>query len=45
MDQLRNRCRFLAGDRHLELFKSTTMYGGKIGREQRGYSSAEELPA
>ncbi len=45
MDQLRNRCRFLAGDGHLELFKTTTMYDGKIGREQHGYPSAEELPA
>lgn len=45
MDQLRNRCRAAAGDGHLELFKTTTMYDGKIGREQHGYPSAEELPA
>lgn len=45
MDELRNRCRPLAGDGHLELFKTTTMYDGKIGREQHGYPSTEELPA
>ncbi len=45
MDQLRNRCRGMAGDGHLELFKTTTMYDGKIGREQHGYPPAEELPA
>ena len=45
MDQLRNRCRAMAGDGHLELFKTTTMYDGKIGREQHGYPSVEELPA
>jgi aryl-alcohol dehydrogenase-like predicted oxidoreductase len=45
MSQLRNRCRADAGDGHMELFKTTTMYDGKIGREQHGYPSAEELPA
>ena len=45
MDQLRDRCRSLAADGHLELFKTTTMYDGKIGREQHGYPTAEELPA
>jgi uncharacterized protein len=45
MNQLRSRCRQGAGDGHLELFKTTTMYDGKIGREQHGYPSAEELPA
>lgn len=45
MSVLRNRCRSLAGDGHLELFKTTTMYEGKIGREQHGFPSAEELPA
>ncbi len=45
MNALRNRSRALAGDGHLELFKTTTMYDGKIGREQHGFPSAEELPA
>ena len=45
MDELRNHCRGLAGDGHLELFKTTTMYDGKVGREQHGYPSTEELPA
>jgi uncharacterized protein len=45
MAELRNRCRNDAGDGHMELFKTTTMYDGKIGREQHGYPSAEELPA
>jgi aryl-alcohol dehydrogenase-like predicted oxidoreductase len=45
MDALRNRCREDAGDGRMELFKTTTMYEGKIGREQHGYPSAEELAA
>ncbi len=45
MQALRNRCREFAGDGRLELFKTTTMYDGKIGREQHGYPLAEELPA
>jgi hypothetical protein len=45
MNTLRSRCREDAGDGHMELFKTTTMYDGKIGREQHGYPSAEELPA
>lgn len=45
MSQLRNRCSNEAGDGHMELFKTTTMYDGKIGREQHGYPSVEELPA
>jgi uncharacterized protein len=43
--QLRDRCRPDASDGHLELFKTTTKYDGKIGREQHGYPTAEELPA
>lgn len=42
---LRNRCRSDASDGHLELFKTTTKYDGKIGREQHGYPTVEELPA
>jgi aryl-alcohol dehydrogenase-like predicted oxidoreductase len=45
MAGLRNRSRDDAGDGHMELFKTTTMYDGKIGREQHGYPSAEEMPA
>lgn len=45
MNELRNRCRAEAGDGHMELFKTTTMYDGKIGREQHGYPSPEEMPA
>jgi aryl-alcohol dehydrogenase-like predicted oxidoreductase len=43
--QLRDRCRPEASDGHLELFKTTTKYDGKIGREQHGYPTVEELPA
>ena len=43
--QLRNRCRNDASDGHLELFKTTTKYDGKIGREQHGFPTVEELPA
>jgi uncharacterized protein len=45
MAELRNRCRPGASDGHLELFKTTTKYDGKIGREQHGYPTVEELPA
>ena len=45
MNELRNRCKPWAADGHLELFKTTTMYDGKIGREQHGYPTVEELPA
>ncbi len=45
MAELRNRCHEDAADGRLELFKTTTKYDGKIGREQHGYPTAEELPA
>lgn len=45
MAQLRDRCRFLAADGRLELFKTTTKYDGDLGREQHGYPSVQELPA
>ncbi len=45
MDELRNRCKPWAADGHLELFKTTTMYDGKVGREQHGYPAVDELPA
>ncbi len=45
MAELRNRCRPEAADGHLELFKTTVKYDGKIGREQHGFPTIEELPA
>jgi predicted aldo/keto reductase-like oxidoreductase len=39
------RCADYAADGRLELFKSTTMYDGKVGREQHGYPAVEKLPA
>ena len=44
MATLRERCRPLAGDGHLERFKTTKLYDGDPGREQHGYPSAKELP-
>ena len=44
MQALRDRCRSSSGDGHLELFKTTKKYDGKIGREQHGYPPAEQLP-
>src|SRR5271165_2091358 len=44
MQHLRGRCRPPAADGHNELFKTTVKYDGKIGREQHGFPSAEELP-
>lgn len=45
MAALRKRCRPEAANGHLELFKTTTKYDGKIGREQHGYPDEKELPA
>ena len=45
MAALRKRCREWASDGHLELFKTSTMYDGKVGREQHGYPDVSELPA
>ena len=42
---VRNRCRNDASDGHLELFKTTVKYDGKIGREQHGFPTIEELTA
>lgn len=39
------RCNDYAADGHLELFKTSTMYDGKVGREQHGYPTVEKLPA
>ncbi|HMF75886.1 MAG TPA: aldo/keto reductase [Bryobacteraceae bacterium] len=42
---LATRCTEYAADGRLELFKTTTQYDGKVGREQHGYPAAEKLPA
>jgi uncharacterized protein len=44
MQALRNQCRALAADGRLELFKMTTKYDGKVGREQHHFPTAQELP-
>jgi uncharacterized protein len=44
MQALRERCRAHSGDGHLELFKTTKKYDGKVGREQHGYPPPEQLP-
>jgi hypothetical protein len=44
MEALRRRCAAFAADGHLELYKTTKHYDGKVGREQHGYSPPEELP-
>jgi len=44
MQALRDQCRFLASDGRLELFKMTTLYDGKVGREQHHFPTSQELP-
>jgi uncharacterized protein len=44
MKALRERCRPYSSDGRLELFKTTKKYDGKVGREQHGFPSTEELP-
>ncbi len=44
MQSLREQCRFLASDGRLELFKMTTKYDGKVGREQHHFPTTQELP-
>ncbi len=44
MQALRDRCGPCSGDGHLELFKTTKKYDGRVGREQHGYPPAEQLP-
>jgi aryl-alcohol dehydrogenase-like predicted oxidoreductase len=44
MQTLRERCRPSSGDGHLELFKTTKKYDGRVGREQHGYPPPEQLP-
>jgi len=45
MQTLRERARPLAADGRYELFKTSTKYDGKEGREQHHYPTAEKLPA
>ncbi|HZU26383.1 MAG TPA: aldo/keto reductase [Bryobacteraceae bacterium] len=45
MAHLRAHCRMYAADGRVELFKTTVKYDGKVGREQHGVPSPEELPA
>ena len=45
MAGLRERVRMLAADGRCELFKTTTKYDGKVGREQHHYPPQEKLPA
>jgi uncharacterized protein len=45
MQALRDRARPLAADGRYELFKTTTKYDGKVGREQHHYPPQQKLPA
>src|ERR1700752_4072427 len=44
MQAPRERCAAYAADGHLELYKSTKRYDGRVGREQHGYPPPEQLP-
>ena len=44
MQELRERNRQFASDGRFELFKITTKYDGKIGREQHHFPPVEQLP-
>ena len=44
MQGLRDQCRLAAADGHLELFKMTAKYDGKVGREQHHFPTTEQLP-
>ncbi len=44
MDALRTRVASYAADGHLELYKSSARYEGKVGREQHGFPPSDELP-
>ena len=45
MQALRESARIFAADGRYELFKTTTKYDGKIGREQHHYPPVDKLPA
>lgn len=44
MKDLRDRCKPLAADGRYELFKMTTKYDGKVGREQHHFPDTDALP-
>jgi aryl-alcohol dehydrogenase-like predicted oxidoreductase len=44
MAGIEQRCQGVGADGHLELFKTTVKYDGKIGRQQHEYPTTEELP-
>ena len=44
MEALRQRCKSFAADGHLELYKTTKKYDGRVGRELHGYPPPEQLP-
>jgi aryl-alcohol dehydrogenase-like predicted oxidoreductase len=44
MQRIRDGCRFDASDGHMELFKTTKIYDGDLGREMHGFPSSAELP-
>jgi uncharacterized protein len=44
MQSLRERVRRVAADGRLEWYKMTTHYDAKVGREQHGYPTQQELP-
>ena len=44
LKELRDQCRQLAADGRNELFKMTTKYDGKVGREQHHFPTTEQLP-
>jgi hypothetical protein len=44
MAAIEKRCQQEAGDGHLELFKTTVKYDGKVGRQQHQYPDIEKLP-
>jgi uncharacterized protein len=44
MQSLRDSARMFAADGRYELFKTTTKYDGKVGREQHHYPPTEKLP-
>ncbi len=44
MEALVRRCAESAGDGHYELYKSTMLFDGDVGRAQHGLPSRTELP-
>jgi aryl-alcohol dehydrogenase-like predicted oxidoreductase len=44
LQELRDQCHQFAADGRNELFKMTTKYDGKVGREQHHFPNTEELP-